>query len=79
MRIRRNSGCLQVWLSARDTYNWAHKPGAIWPCSTLSSNRLYAEFDSKGNLVDFTINGKSGDCDVNEFNAIISDLVPTKE
>lgn len=63
-------------LSTNDTYAWAHKAGAAWPCSTLSGHRLWAAFDTKGNLVDFAVDGSSEfDMDVNEFNAITSDYL----
>lgn len=62
-----------IWLSARDTYEWAHRTGASWPCSTLSGHRVFAAFDSNG-LCDLTIDGKDGDCDAHELSAIISDL-----
>lgn len=74
MRVSINPWSVKVWLSARDTYEWAHKAGASWPCSQLSNRRVFAEFD-RGGLVDFTINGKSRDCDANELNAITSDAL----
>lgn len=74
MKIKKIGQTVQLWLSANDTYNWAHKAGASWPCSQLSGHRLYAQF-SYGNLVDVTIDGKIKNCDVNEFNAITSDFL----
>lgn len=73
MRIRRN-GTIQLWLSADDTYNWAHRPGASWPCSELSGHRMYAEFD-RGDLIDLTVDGRSRDIPVDEFSAIIEDYL----
>lgn len=63
-------------LSANDTYQWAHRVGASWPCSTLSGNRLVVIVDSNG-LCDLTVNGKT-DCDLdgNELDAIVSDHLP---
>ena len=76
MRIEKSGqGYTQLWLSANNTYDWAHKSGAIWPCSTLSGHRLYAQFDSYGDLIDMTIDGKSKDCPADEFNAITSDFL----
>ena len=77
MRISRTPGGVKLWLSANDTYNWAHKPGAAWPCSQLSGRRLFAEFEANGDLVDMQIDGGRGeqDCDANEFNAITSDFL----
>ena len=65
-----------LWLSARDTYDWAHKPGAAWPCSTLAGHRLCATFDD-GDLVDLTINGRrdSKDIDGHEFSAMTDDFL----
>ena len=63
-------------MSANDTYAWANKPGACWPCSTLAGRRFVAEFDSYGDLIDFAINGGRGnqDCDAAELNAITDDF-----
>lgn len=74
MRVNITDSAVKLWLSENDTYNWAHKPGAAWPCSQLSGSRLFAEFDSNG-LCDLTVDGKSGDCDVTEFNAMTSDYL----
>ena len=62
----------RLWLSANDTYGWAHRPGERWPCSELSGKRLFVEFD-RGGLVDLAINGRMGDCPADELNAIVSD------
>ena len=67
-----------IWLSAKDTYNWAHRPGARWPCSELSNNRFVACVDSNG-LCDFSLNGSNqGDDDVSgdELSACIADHLP---
>ena len=74
MRIKKSKQGIQLWLSANDTYNWAHKSGASWPCSVLSGHRLYAEFINF-DLVDMTIDGKRKDCPADEFNAITSDFL----
>jgi hypothetical protein len=73
MRVQIDSNRVALWLSAADTANWARH----WPCSTLRLKRLFAEFDSNG-LCDLTINGRDGDCDGVEFNAIISDFLAGK-
>lgn len=77
MKLTIHPSCVKLWLSARDTYEWAHRPGESWPCSTLSNKRLFAEFDRNG-LVDLVINGRSTDCDVTELNAITSDFLRDK-
>lgn len=74
MRIRINPSSVQLWLSSRDTYEWANRDGHCWPCSQLSDSRLFVEFDSNG-LCDLTIDGKSGDCDSNELSAICADFL----
>ena len=75
MRKQIIGNTINIWLSANDTYNWAHKAGAVWPCSTLANKRLFAQFID-GDLVDITINGRDAhDIDGAEFNAIISDFL----
>lgn len=77
MRIKRYDGTIKLWLSARDTYDWAHRPRAAWPCSFLSDRRLFAEFTENGDLVDLAIDGGRGDqdCPSDELNAITSDFL----
>lgn len=57
MRIKRYNNTVKLWLSANDTYDWANKPGASWPCSELAGHRLFAEFDN-GDLIDYAVDGK---------------------
>lgn len=68
---------INLWLSANDTYNWAHKANASWPCSFLANKPLFAEFESNGDLVNLVINYGRGDqdCPSDEFNAITSDFL----
>ena len=68
---------VKLWLSANDTYQWAHKAGASWPCSFLADKPLFAEFDNTGDLVDLAINHGRGnqDCPSNEFTAITDDFL----
>lgn len=76
MRITKDGVTTKLWLSAKNTYNWAHKAKALWPCSYLSGKRLFAEFDKQGDLIDVTINGNSDtDCPSDEFNAITTDFL----
>ena len=73
MRIQREGGCVKIWASANNTYDWAHRANNSWPCSTLSGKRFFAEF-WKGYLEDLTVDGKYGqDIDGTEFNAFIED------
>jgi hypothetical protein len=64
-------------LSSNDTYRWAHKPGAAWPGSSLSSDRLVVCVDSNG-LYDLVVNGRdaSDDIDGTELEAIVADYLP---
>lgn len=80
MRIQQNEHATKIWLSARDTYDWANRPGARWPCSQLADRRVFAEFDRHGDLVDVALDGGKGeqDCDSNEFNACIADHLRAK-
>ncbi len=76
MRIQKHEGGYTMWLSAFDTYEWAHKAGAIWPCSTLSDKRCMVTVNFNG-LCDFTVNGRDSDSiDGTELAAIVSDHLP---
>jgi len=79
MRVQINDTSVNVWLSANNTYDWAHKPGASWPCSQLSGRRVFAGFDSNG-LCDLAIDGGRGEqnCDASEFNACLADHLAGK-
>ena len=69
---------ITLWLSKRDTYYWAHRADASWPCSTIAGKSLVAVFDQNG-LVDITINGRAtGEVDGTEFNVITSDFLRAK-
>ena len=80
MTLQSSENGVKLWLSANDTYDWAHKSGATWPCSFLSDRRLFAEFDRHGDLVDLSIDGGRGDqdCPSGELNAIVADHVRGK-
>lgn len=77
MKLQVTPHGFKLWLSASDTYNWAHRAGASWPCSQLSDSRLFVEYDSNG-LLDLAIDGRMRDCDANELNAIVADHVAPK-
>lgn len=78
MKVNISPSGVVLWLSARDTQDWANRPGARWPCSTLAGRRLRAEFDENG-LVDLTVNGHTpgerSQIDGVELNAITSDFL----
>ncbi len=81
MRAKRTDYGTSLWLSAADTWAWANRPGACWPCSTIAGRRLFAEFDGRGDLVDVAVDGKRGEddgVDGNEFSAITSDHLRAK-
>ena len=77
MKVQCTAHNAKVWLSANDTYHWAHRTNATWPCSFLSGRRVFAEFDRHGDLVDMAIDGGRGDqdCPCDEFDAIMASLV----
>ena len=79
MRTKDTGDGYTMWLSARDTYDWAHKTGAVWPCSQLSDRRVVVCVDDNG-LCDISIDGGRGEQDVdgNELDAIVSDHLPQK-
>lgn len=62
-------------LSAEDTYRWATRAGASWPCSQLRGNRVAVTVDRNG-LCDLSFNGRDADIDGNELDAIVSDHLP---
>jgi len=63
-------------LSADETYEWAHRPNNVWPCSQLSGHRLWVAVDQSG-LHDMTIDGKYGvDIDSDELCACVADHLP---
>lgn len=72
MRMQLFDNGVKLWLSANETYLWAHYPGKRWPCSELSGNRLFVEYDRRG-LVGLAINGRTGNCPGYELLAIVSD------
>jgi hypothetical protein len=79
MKTQITDSHIKIWLSANDTYEWANRPGESWPCSSISGNRLFAEFDKNG-LLDLQVNGGYPE-DIlpsDEFNAITSDFIKTR-
>ena len=78
MKTQIHASGFKLWLSANETYNWATKSGASWPCSELSGRRVFVEYDSNG-LCDLMIDGRSGsDCSSTELGAIVSDFMAGK-
>ena len=77
MRVVRDGGETKVWLSAADTYRWAHRSGQRWPLSDLSGHRLFAALDRHGDLVELTVDGRDAPDDLmaNELDAILEDAI----
>jgi len=74
MKIIYDGHSIKMFASKKDTYAWAHKPGAAWPCSQLSGKSLFVEL-WYGDLVNITVNNKYGvDIDSNELHAFIEDI-----
>ena len=82
MRIKHlDGGGIKLWLSSHDTEVWA-TGYPRWPGSALESHRLFVEYDSDGDLIDLTIDGRSAehfDVDAGELNAIVEDHVRRRE
>jgi hypothetical protein len=76
-QIKLGSKSVVLLVSAAETKAWAHRPHAVWPCSQLAGHRFRAAFD-QGGLIEFTIDGRDGDVDANEFNAISYDFLVDK-
>ena len=74
MRVQDNGDSVAIWANTHDTYEWAHKTGAAWPCSELSGHRFFAAFDTNG-LVALTVDGRDADVPGDELSAITSDLL----
>jgi len=77
MRISKRDNGYTMWLSARDTYAWANKPGAVWPCSKLAGHRCVIDVDRHG-LCGLTFDGQEENVglDRNELDAIVADHLP---
>lgn len=78
MKIEREgNSTIKLWLDAEDTWQWARRPGDLWPCSYIAGKTLYAEF-SNGDLVDYALDGSSDEAlnvSSDEFIAITSDFI----
>lgn len=79
-KVKLLDGSIHLSLSSDDTYAWAHKTGASWPCSTVSGYGIDVELAPNGDLVDLTVSddkGRFADRDIpsGELNAIVSDFL----
>lgn len=75
MKLRKEKSGYNLWLSATDTSNWAHRIGNNWPCSELSGHRCFVAVDQNG-LCDFTLDGRSADVSGDELSACVADHLP---
>ena len=75
MKIKKTPHGTQIWATQQATYDWAHRCGSSWPCSTLSDKALFVELDRNGDLVDLEVNHGRGsqEVDGHELNAFIED------
>lgn len=73
--VTRNEHGITVRGSAYELLDWARRPGAVWPCSTLATlDECSATFDSRGDLVD--LEGDDGtDLPADELSAWTSDVL----
>ena len=68
-KVQINPHGVTLWVSAAQTAEW----GRRWPLSRLRGHRLVAQFDARGNLVDYKVDGRGGaDIPSDEFNALTS-------
>lgn len=75
MRLKIEGTRKRLWLSARETWDWANRHNLRWPCSTLAGAHLYAEF-LEGNLVDYALDGHhSMELTAAEFDSITDDAL----
>jgi len=71
-KVQINQHGVTLWVSAAQTAEW----GRRWPLSRLRGHRLVAQFDARGNLVDYKVDGRGGaDIPSDEFNALTSDML----
>lgn len=79
MKIKKEGNTTKIWLSSNDTFRWAERPNAKWPCSTLSDRRIYVELDKNKDIIDIKINGKPRrEIDSHELRCCLNDLTKGK-
>lgn len=77
MKLVHHSHGYQLWLSQRETENWASSPFSSWPCSELCGRSLYVEIDRNG-LCAISVNGSSSlveNLSNDELSACVSDHI----
>ena len=62
--------------SAPNTWDWAHRPNARWPCSSLAGKRIFIVVNNNG-LAETRVRGR-GDLNIqsDELAAIVADHLP---
>jgi hypothetical protein len=64
----------RLWLTAHETYQWAHREGACWPGSTISGSRLMVKVSGAYGLCAYTLDSKPGkERQGYELQAIVAD------
>lgn len=61
MRTYRQGAFTRFTFTADETYAWARKPGAYWPCSALAGHRLSITVDGADltcDIIDLRIDGR---------------------
>ena len=76
MRISKRDNGYTMWLSARDTYAWANKEGAVWPCSRLAGHRLAVVVNRNGLFELISDGHQTGSVNESELIAIVTDHLP---
>lgn len=66
------AGDVFIVAGGNETYNWAHKAGAAWPCSDLSGHAVEVAIAANGDLID--MEGGGGVTSA-ELDAFTSDLI----
>ena len=78
MRVKSISSSIHLWASRRDTYDWAHRPGKLWPCSTLSGKSLFVALENSGaDIADILLDGREDTThlDWHELRCFLDDML----
>lgn len=72
-----------LYLSADDTYKWAHRPGRMWPCSRAADRHIKIHIDRDGNKGDIEVREPDTGyvipnyyIPIDELDAIVTDHLP---
>jgi len=79
LKIKKIGNTTKVWLSSSDTWRWANRTNAKWPCSTLADKRVYVELDKNKDIVEIKVNGRpKREVDGHELRCCLNDLTKGK-